>query len=109
MSDPTFTWEGRELKTMKQVMEAVLEIVASGDAERAAEFIGAYSMISPNARTNIGYGAGYYDHATAKKIFVLFDCRHPIFGTEWPSPKRAFELGQQHARNESNRRGKKDS
>lgn len=31
-------------------------------------------------RANIGYMAGYYDDATAKKVAELFGANHPIFG-----------------------------
>lgn len=88
-------WEGRELVKMGELMDAVLEIVKSGDVNRAAAFMEAYEKICDAAvvRSNIGYAAGYYDAATAKKIFDLFDCRHPIFGRTFPSDKWAFELG----------------
>lgn len=31
-------------------------------------------------RANLGYMAGYYDHATAKKVDELFGAGHPVFG-----------------------------
>lgn len=45
------------------------------------------------AKKNIGYFAGYHDEETAKRIWKLFGTRHPVFGTRWPSPKHAFEMG----------------
>jgi len=32
-------------------------------------------------KSNLGYMAGYYDDATARKIDHLFNSKHPIFGT----------------------------
>lgn len=31
-------------------------------------------------RANLGYFAGYYDHATREQVERLFHCAHPIFG-----------------------------
>ena len=42
-------------------------------------------------KTNLGYWAGYYDKETAQRVYQLFSCQHPIFGTSWPSPKEAFK------------------
>jgi hypothetical protein len=50
---------------------------------------------------NLGYMAGYYDDATAKKIAELFGANHPIFGGSdyhnTTSPEKAVALGQHHA------------
>lgn len=32
-------------------------------------------------RINLGYFAGYYDHATRERVERLFSCEHPIFGS----------------------------
>ncbi len=52
---------------------------------------------------NLGYMAGYYDSATAKKISELFGAKHPIFGTdsyfEDVTPEQAFKKGQDWAKN----------
>jgi len=45
-------------------------------------------------RKNLGYYSGYYDHETMKRVFKLFDCAHPIFGTTIPTPEAAFEVGK---------------
>lgn len=31
-------------------------------------------------RQNLGYYAGYYDHATRERVERLFRCSHPVFG-----------------------------
>lgn len=31
-------------------------------------------------RSNLGYYAGYYDHATRLRVEKLFECAHPVFG-----------------------------
>jgi hypothetical protein len=46
------------------------------------------------ARSNIGYMAGYYDKPVRDRMFKLFKCEHPVFGTTEPSPQEAFEAGQ---------------
>lgn len=40
-------------------------------------------------RDNLGYFAGYYDHATRARVELLFNCA--------PSPEAAFEAGMQMA------------
>jgi len=45
------------------------------------------------AKTNIGYWAGYYDEATAKRIWELFNTKHPVFGTSWPTLDEALKAG----------------
>ena len=33
-------------------------------------------------RSNLGYWAGYYDHATRERVERLFNCAHWIFGRQ---------------------------
>jgi len=45
-------------------------------------------------RANIGYWTGYCDAETAERVFRLFKCSHPIFGTRRDlSPETIFEMG----------------
>lgn len=37
-------------------------------------------------RANLGYYAGYYDHATRQRVERLFSCAHPIFGKAAADP-----------------------
>mgnify|MGYP003393479473 CR=1 FL=1 len=50
-------------------------------------------------KVNLGYMAGYYDDATAKKIHRLFNAVHPIFGTSTyhrdTSAEEAFKIGKE--------------
>lgn len=98
MSD-RLIWEGRELATMHEIMSVVVEIAMADEKLRATAFMAAYEKIAaPDVvRKNIGYCTGYYDRETAKKIFEIFDVRHPIFGRTYPDPKWALELGQRIA------------
>lgn len=48
-------------------------------------------------RENIGYWTGYGDHETAKRIFKLFKCSHPIFGQSFPTAEVVFEAGKAFA------------
>lgn len=45
-------------------------------------------------RANIGYFAGYFDPKTAKRVWRLFRCAHPIFGTNYPGSGEAFAAGK---------------
>lgn len=49
-------------------------------------------------RSNLGYFAGYYDHATRARVERLFQCEHPVFGAiavrGAPTAEEAFELGR---------------
>jgi hypothetical protein len=95
----TIEFEGRELRTLGDIMETVVLIAGSGDKLRAAAFIEAYEKIAaPDVvRKNLGYGAGYYDTETATKIYEVFDVRHPIFGRTFPKPEWAMEMGMRRA------------
>lgn len=48
-------------------------------------------------RTNLGYFAGYYSHATRERVERLFRCAHPFFGSiaekEPMAPEEIFEMG----------------
>lgn len=44
-------------------------------------------------RYDIGYFAGYYDHATADRIYEMYDTEHPIFKRTHPTPAVAFRTG----------------
>lgn len=46
-------------------------------------------------RSNIGYFSGYYDNETAQRVFRLFRCAHPIFGTARPTADEALNMGKQ--------------
>lgn len=48
-------------------------------------------------RANLGYWAGYYDHATRERVERLFNCAHPVFGriaeVGPPTPAEALVAG----------------
>lgn len=46
-------------------------------------------------KSNIGYYAGYCETATAERMFRLFRCAHPIFGTTRPTLEEAFKKGME--------------
>ena len=48
-------------------------------------------------RSNLGYYSGYYDGETMQRVFKLFRCSHPVFGTSVPTPDEAFKRGQEMA------------
>ena len=47
-----------------------------------------------DSKTNLGYFAGYYDHETMSRVNRLFQLSHPVFGTEFPTQKEAFNAGR---------------
>lgn len=57
------------------------------------------------AKSNLGYYAGYYDHATMTRVYKLFSTQHPIFGKTVPTMEEAFLKGQELG--EKLRKGKK--
>lgn len=100
MTEAPIIWKGRELRTMGQTMDAVIEIAKSGSADEAIAFMEAYEKIAaPDVvRKNIGFGAGYYAPETAELIFQVFNVRHPIFGRNMAvDPAWALELGMRRA------------
>ncbi|MBY0561451.1 hypothetical protein [Hyphomicrobium sp.] len=49
------------------------------------------------AKRNVGYFAGYYDHATRLRVEELYDTVHPFLGAAkdgQKSPEEIFELGR---------------
>lgn len=46
-----------------------------------------------NSKINLGYWTGYYDSETAERVFRLFKCGHPVFGTSQPTAEEAFKAG----------------
>ena len=52
-------------------------------------------------RQNLGYYAGYYDDETRRRVELLFECAHPIFGAianGKPTPAEALLKGADLAR-----------
>lgn len=49
-------------------------------------------------RSNLGYFSGYCDRETAERVFLLFDCSHPIFGRTRPTDEEALKAGRDAAR-----------
>lgn len=96
------TWKGKELKSMGDVLDAVEKCVTR---EEAQEFMGMYRADTPHADDNIGYGAGYFDAKTSKRIWDWFGVSHPVFGTTIPTPEEAFAAGVKMGE-ESKRTGK---
>lgn len=46
---------------------------------------------------NVGYCSVYFGPEEALRIMELFDTTHPVFGRLNPTPKEAFEAGQDMA------------
>lgn len=91
-----FMWEGNEIRTMGQTMDAAIKAMREGKAE---EFKAAYiaSINKPEAESivndNLGYMGGYYDDETNAEIQKAFGVVHPVFGTTRPSPTEAYNMG----------------
>ena len=48
-------------------------------------------------KSNLGYWTGYCDSETARRVFRLYGCAHPIFGVSRPSAEEAFDAGKKMA------------
>lgn len=48
-------------------------------------------------RQNLGYFSGYYSSETADRVFRLFKCEHPVFGTSHPTAAEALGAGMAKA------------
>ena len=86
-------WKDREIKTGGDMMNVVIEICRSNNRAEAQEFMRLYEIITPHARDNIGYMAGYYSPEEADQIYDLFGVSHPIFGKTHPNAEEAFRAG----------------
>ena len=90
-------------KTYAELMNEVLACENQDEAKALVDREGirlnkergmAYAEAVSLTLGNIGYLAGYYDKETYHEILSLFDTSHPIFGTNYPSPEDAFEMGK---------------
>jgi hypothetical protein len=87
--------------TYGEKYQPAMEIADQQEADAYFERLVAHSMSFGKSRAeaeqierlNLGYWTGYYDEETARRVFTLFKCEHPIFGTSWPSIEEAFEAG----------------
>lgn len=93
--DKPFWWQGKQLETMGEIMEAAQQIRTKATAKK---FMEAYRAITPHADKNIGYMTGYYSPKTMAKLQRLFEVSHPIFGRTIPTPRQAFNAGKRCAR-----------
>lgn len=91
-------WRGKRIQNAGELTDAIAAIRTK---EEAAEFLELYiasGVPRATARQNIGYLAAYNSREVAQRIWKLFDTSHPFFGTDWPTPERAFEMGQEWAK-----------
>jgi hypothetical protein len=78
-------WKDKEIVTFGDLADAMRAIVETGTEKDAQELMSLYRAEEPEfADGNVGYIAGYFDAATAKRIWAWFGTRHPIFGTVYP-------------------------
>lgn len=100
MSVPTqvFVWNGKERRTIGDLMDAMGEVTTR---EEGTRFMAEYRLVNRHADENIGYLTGYFGQEEAAAKRELFDVAHPIFGRRSPSPKEALAAGQAAA-SESN-------
>lgn len=105
MDIPTFTRDA----TFAALLDPAMQIAQARDHEAAEAFIEAYTTYlidmwdhTPESahetiQINLGYYAGYYDHATRVAVQEVFGAVHPVFGAVNPTPEQAFDAGQQAA------------
>lgn len=100
-----FEWFDQPLKTMGEIFDEALHIIELGDVLLGQEFLDDYGTylekLNPGmdgrhiAKQNLGYMAGYYDQEVASQVYEFFECAHPIFGTNFPTPEEAFAKGKE--------------
>lgn len=78
-----FEWKGAIVRTWGEIGSALCHLETSAEA---AAFFAAYSAVNEYAARNIGYLMGYYDDASRRRVYALFDAAdigvaHPIFGS----------------------------
>jgi hypothetical protein len=100
-------WSRTDL-TIRDVYGPAMKITDPNEARAYLEKLVRYARVNNgmqisveeatrNQRINLGYYAGYYDHATMKRVNLLFNTVHPIFGSGSVTPQEAFELGKKMA------------
>ena len=101
-----FNPENKESLTYGECLCPAMEITDKAEAQRYLTDYIAFIQThldknpSPEGKTatqialiNIGYFAGYYDSATARRVNELFETTHPIFGNTYPTPEQALSAG----------------
>jgi hypothetical protein len=98
-----FSWKGREIATVGDIMWAMEGCESIREAE---EFVrhyakdvqqrndGGFREALQIVENNLGYLTGYLPNEKAKKMRELFDVEHPIFGSKTPTAEEAFAAGQ---------------
>ncbi len=108
-----FNPNNKEMLTFGECLDPIFKITDKSDAMQYKEAYIKYQEsflkdgINETGLTalqivnaNIGYYAGYGSNEDRKRIELLFECSHPIFGSVKengiPTGKEAFECGNQH-------------
>ena len=102
-----FNPENKKVLTYGEVLSPVACITDEKDAAQYLESYIAYIINSQDglskekareiALQNIGYFAGYCDMETADRILKIFHTLHPVFGSAFPTPEEALEMGKRLA------------
>lgn len=85
------TWQGKELATIGQLFDVVVDIPTR---EEAQAFMAAYRATTEYADANIGYLSGYCGSEEMARIQDWFGVAHPIFGRATPTPAQAVAAGR---------------
>jgi len=84
-------WEGKKLKSIKQVMEAMEKLQSK---EEAQLFLAAAREANPqNADSNVGYLTGYMPAERMDQLLEWFGVKHPVFGAKSVGPAEALRMG----------------
>lgn len=104
MSKDSFvTWNGKDLRTIGDIMNVMKEICQTNDKDLANKFMAEVIKFNPlHGKYNIGYLTGYFGHAEADKMRELFDVSHPIFGRKNPTVEEAYAMGEKIGRQMKN-------
>lgn len=100
-----FNPENKSVLTYGECLEPAMNITDEADAKQYFEAYLAFQQKNMQeadgkhtaeeiCKINLGYFAGYYDNETQKRVDILFNTQHPIFGSAIPTPAEAFECGK---------------
>jgi dihydroxyacid dehydratase/phosphogluconate dehydratase len=88
-------WNGKELKTIGDLTDAIGSIAKTGSPAQAREFMVGYRQANEHADANVGYISGYFDRPTMNRIQEWFGVHHPVFGRTNPTPAEALRIGRE--------------
>ncbi|HAX81608.1 MAG TPA: hypothetical protein DCY40_03435 [Actinobacteria bacterium] len=95
-----------DMITIGDKYRPAMEITDQAEADAYFERCVEHSMVrgglsrkdaEERERQNLGYFCGYYGRETRERVFRLYRCAHPVFGTSTPTVGDAIAAGRRMA------------